>query len=191
LNQRLPAADDSSTTAAQYSVSSSTMLSRVTVSTARISDARAITALRTAVARDMTERFGKGHWSSCPTESSALRELRTSHVLVARRGKKIIGTVRMATQKPWAIDSSYFADVPKAIYIHGLAVASDSRGSGVARRLMVAIEKAARSWPADSLRLDAYDHEAGAAPFYLKCGFREVGRRTYRKVPLIYLEKLL
>jgi hypothetical protein len=49
----------------------------------------------------------------------------------------------------------------------------------------------ARAWPSDALRLDAYDHAAGAGPFYATCGFREVGRVTYRGVPLIYFELLL
>ena len=156
-----------------------------------MSDARAIVALRTAVAHDLTQRFGKGHWSSCPTEAAVIRELRASRVLVARRGASVIGTVRLATQKPWALDLSYFSVVKKAIYIHGLAVAADSRKCGVGRHLMRAVEETARLWPAHSLRLDAYDHEAGAGPFYLKCGFREVGRKTYRKVPLIYYERIL
>jgi GNAT superfamily N-acetyltransferase len=158
---------------------------------ASLSDCRAVVALRTAVARDMTEQYGKGHWSSCPTEAAVLRELRSSRVLVARHGAEIIGTVRLATQKPWALDLSYFAAVSKAIYIHGLAVATNSRGAGVGRCLMEAAKEIARSSPADALRLDAYDHEAGAGPFYLKCGFREIGRKTYRKTPLIYYEMLL
>jgi GNAT superfamily N-acetyltransferase len=49
----------------------------------------------------------------------------------------------------------------------------------------------ARAWPADALRLDAYDAEAGAGTFYRKCGFREVGRVTYRSDPLIYYELLV
>jgi GNAT superfamily N-acetyltransferase len=167
------------------------MLLNIAVNIASMADAAAIAALRTAVARDLTQKFGKGHWSSCPTESAVMRELRSSQVLVAYQGVEIIGTVRLATQKPWAIDVSYFTEVPKAIYIHGLAVAASCRGSGVGRRLMEAVNEAARSFSAGALRLDAYDHEAGAGPFYLKCGFRKVGRKTYRKVPLIYYEMLL
>jgi hypothetical protein len=49
----------------------------------------------------------------------------------------------------------------------------------------------ARAWPSQAIRLDAYDADAGAGGFYAKCGFREVGRVTYRTVPLIYFELLL
>jgi hypothetical protein len=31
----------------------------------------------------------------------------------------------------------------------------------------------------------------GAGPFYEKCGYRPVGRVTYRKTPLAYFELLL
>ena len=49
----------------------------------------------------------------------------------------------------------------------------------------------ARAWPGDAIRLDAYDAAAGAGEFYAKCGFREVGRATYRGTPLIYFELML
>ena len=49
----------------------------------------------------------------------------------------------------------------------------------------------AAAWPADAIRLDAYDHAAGAGPFYAKCGFRERGRVVYRGNPLAYYELLL
>jgi hypothetical protein len=43
----------------------------------------------------------------------------------------------------------------------------------------------------DAIRLDAYDAEAGAGPFYAKCGFEERGRVVYKGDPLIYYELLL
>lgn len=49
----------------------------------------------------------------------------------------------------------------------------------------------AQSGPADAICLDAYDAAAGAGPFYAKCGFREVGRASYRGTPLVYYEMLL
>jgi hypothetical protein len=46
----------------------------------------------------------------------------------------------------------------------------------------------ARSFPADAIRLDAYEDAAGAGPFYRKCGYTHVGGATYRGVPLLYFE---
>jgi GNAT superfamily N-acetyltransferase len=62
---------------------------------------------------------------------------------------------------------------------------------GIGRLLLTEAVRVARAWPADAIRLDAFDAEAGAGAFYAKCGFREVGRVVYRKAPLIYFEALL
>ncbi len=56
---------------------------------------------------------------------------------------------------------------------------------------MKEVEKVARAWPADAIRLDAYDAKAGAGEFYAKCGLREVGRAKYKGNPLIYFEWIL
>ena len=154
-------------------------------------DARSLAALRTAVAQGMTQKFGEGHWSAAPSKAEVVRQVRASHVLVARREAEIVGTVRLTTAKPWAIDSSCFTPVTSAFYVLGLAVAPEARGQDVGRDLMEAAKDVARSRPIEALWLDAYDHIAGAGPFYQKCGFRKVGRTQYREVPLIYYEWLV
>jgi len=154
-------------------------------------DVAVIAALRTAVAEHLTVQYGRGHWSSCVTERSVLRGLKTSRVLVKRTAEGIVGTVRLATKKPWAIDLKYFVSVRRPLYVHDLAVAPTAQRSGVGRLLMEDAKAVARAWPADAIRLDAYDHAAGAGEFYVKCGFREVGRVVYRGVPLVYFELLL
>ena len=72
-----------------------------------------------------------------------------------------------------------------------MAVAPQMQRKGIGRQLLTAAITTARAWPADAIRLDAYDAEAGAGPFYAKCGFRPVGRVIYRKTPLAYFELLL
>ncbi len=154
-------------------------------------DARALVTLRTAVAHDMTRRYGAGHWSACPRKAEVVKQIRASRVLVARRNADIIGTVRLTRALPWAIDSIAFSPVATALYVLGLAVAPDARGQGVGRRLIDAAKEAARVMAADALWLDAYDHAAGAGRFYLANGFRAVGRTKYREVPLVYYEWLV
>src|SRR5687767_6071473 len=100
----------------------SAALAELSFATATETDVPAITALRTAVAEDLTDRHGRGHWSSCPTEASVRRSLRASRVLVARYGRDIVGTLRLATKKPWAINVAYFKTVSKAVYLHDMAV---------------------------------------------------------------------
>jgi ribosomal protein S18 acetylase RimI-like enzyme len=154
-------------------------------------DATALAALHTSVSEELTSRYGWGPWSSVTTERGVLFGMRHSRVIVARRGKKIVGTLQLPTKKPWAIDVSYFTPVKKALYLTNMAVIPSLQRQGIGRRLMEEAVKQARAWPADAIRLDAFDAEAGAGAFYAKCGFREVGRVTYRKAPLVYYELVL
>jgi GNAT superfamily N-acetyltransferase len=158
---------------------------------ARRSDAIELAALHTAVADDLTQRYGRGPWSSHTTEKGVLFGMRHSRVIVARSGKRIVGTLHLPTKKPWAIDVSYFTPVKKALYLISMAVLPGMQRQGIGRMLIQEAVKQARAWPANAIRLDAFDAEAGAGAFYAKCGFREVGRVTYRKAPLIYFEMFL
>jgi GNAT superfamily N-acetyltransferase len=160
----------------------------LSVDTADDVDAAAVAALRTAVADQMTRQFGRGHWSAGATTTSALRGIATSRVLVARDRHAMIGTLRLATKKPWAIDVSYFERVKRPLYLIDMAVEPGRQRQGVGRYLIEAAKEIAVASPADAIRLDAYDGRAGAGTFYAKCGFREVGRVIYRGVPLIYFE---
>lgn len=160
------------------------------VSVATSSDIRALVALRTAVALGMTQDFGEGPWSVCPRDEDVAYQLRASQVLVACRDAQIIGTVRLATVTQSAIDSSSFTPVASALYVLGLAVARQCRGMGVGRRLMDAAKDAVRSRFANALWLDAYEHAAGAGPFYIKCGFRERARTAHAGMPLCLYEWL-
>lgn len=154
-------------------------------------DAPAIAALHGAVADRLTRDYGEGHWSRIPSERAVLQALRTSRVFVVRDNTGILATLRLATKKPWAIDRQYFTDVPRPLYLLAMAVQPGFQRQGVGRRCLEEVERIARAWPGDSIRLDAYDAPAGAGPFYAKCGFREVGRATYRNTPLVYYERLL
>jgi GNAT superfamily N-acetyltransferase len=164
---------------------------KLSFSVAELTDASALAALHSAVAEDLTRRYGRGPWSSLTTEQGVLFAMRHSRVVVARKGKNIVGTLHLPTKKPWAIDVSYFTPVKKALYLTGMAVTPTLQRQGIGRKLLEEAAKQARAWPADAIRLDAFDANAGAGTFYAKCGFREVGRVTYRKAPLIYFELLL
>jgi GNAT superfamily N-acetyltransferase len=166
---------------------------KLLISTATSADSLAIASLRTSVAKHLTHQYGRGHWSSPVTEESVLRGIKTSLVLVARNDEDagIISTLRLATKKPWAIDLTYFSVVGRAVYLHDMAVSPDIQRQGIGRRFLQEAVALVRAWPSDTIRLDAYDSDAGAGAFYAKCGFREVGRVIYRNIPLIYFEMLL
>ncbi len=161
------------------------------VTTAAESDAAELAELRTAVAEHLTRQFGHGHWSAVVTEKGELRSIETSRILIARDDDgAMVATLRLATKKPWAIDKTYFTNVRRPLYLTDMAVAPPLQRSGIGARLLEEAKAVARAWPADAIRLDAYNNAAGAGPFYVKSGFREVGRVTYRGVPLIYFELL-
>jgi len=161
---------------------------KLSISTAGPADAIELAALHTAVAEDLTRR---GFRSNKTSEKGALLAIRSARVLIARRGKSLVGTLNLPTQKPWAIDVSYFTPAENPLYLTGMAVIPAMQRQGLGRRLIKEAVKQARAWPADAIRLDAFDNDAGAGGFYAKCGFREVGRVVYRKNPLIYFELIL
>jgi GNAT superfamily N-acetyltransferase len=154
-------------------------------------DVPALVELHARVAARLTERYGRGHWSHVPTERGVLYNLRLSPIYVVRRRGGIAATLRLTSRKPWAIDVRPFTPCARPLYLVDMAVDPDRQGKGVGRSCLEAVPAIARAWPADAIRLDAYDAPAGAGGFYARCGYREVGRATYRGVSLIYFEQLV
>jgi GNAT superfamily N-acetyltransferase len=148
-------------------------------------------ALKTAAAADLTRRYGPGFWSNPPSERGVIANMRYARVLIARKGKTIAGTLRLANKKPWAIDVSYFTPVKKAIYLTGMAVLPKLQRQGIGRMLLQEAIAQAHTWPANAIRLDAFNAAAGAGGFYARCGFRETARVVYKNDPLIYFELVL
>ena len=162
-------------------------------------DAGAVAALRNAAAEKLTRQYGQGNWSSLSTERGVLRDLarpKFQRTLlawdgIARDSGEIVAALHLQTKKPWGIDLRYFTPVKQALYLVGMAVHPDWQGKGVGRLMMKEGEKIAREWPGESIRLDAWNAQAGAGGFYAKCGFRERGRVVYRNAPLVYYEMML
>jgi len=154
-------------------------------------DADAVADVRTRAADELTRVYGHGPWSSPTSARSVLNNLEISRILVARGPVGIVGTLRLSTRKPWAIDASLFTPVQRPIYLTDMAVLPRFQRRGVGRELLEEAAAVARAWPGQAIRLDAYDAQAGAGDFYRKCGYREVGRAVYRGTPHIYFERLL
>lgn len=117
--------------------------------------------------------------------------MRISKVWLVRSGRAAVATFRLGTRKPWAIDPSYFTACKRPLYLTDLSVRPDYQRRGVGRRCVEEMIRIAGAWPADAIRLDAYDAHAGAGDFYVRCGFRHVGNAVYRGVPHGYYEMLL
>lgn len=155
---------------------------------ATANDVAALAALHTVVADHLTDAHGRGPWSSKTTETGMQYAMRNSHVFVARIDGEIIATLRLATKKPRAIDTSYFSKSSKPLYLLAMAVTPVRQRQGIGRACLEEAKRIAKDWHADAIRLDAYDAKAGAGKFYAKCGWKETGRATYRGAALIYYE---
>jgi ribosomal protein S18 acetylase RimI-like enzyme len=164
---------------------------RIKLQIAKPEDAAAIAALHTTAAQKLTEIHGNGPWSGETSEKWVLFVMRMATIFVVRRRNKIIAMLALGTRKPWAIDKKYFSRCKRPIYLTAMAVAPELQRQGIGKLCVEAATKIVKQWPADAIFLDAYDAAAGAGEFYRKCGFREVGRATYRGAPLIYFEMLL
>ena len=165
--------------------------SQLTLQPATERDAAPLAVLHMAVAKHLTDEHGTGPWSPGISEKGVLYAMRTSQVFVARLGDEIVGTLRLATKKPWAIDTSYFSVSRKPLYLLAMAITPARQRQGIGRMCLEEAKRIAKKWPADAIRLDAYDAKAGAGGFYARCGWKEMGRASYRGAALIYYEFLL
>ena len=164
---------------------------RVTLEIAAPADADEIAALRNAAADDLTAKNGEGWWSGHCSAKGVLFDQRHGKVYVFRRHGTLVATLTLTPKKPWAIDRTLFSKVARPLYLINMAVAPGSQRNGVGRACLEDAADLARRGAVEAIFLDAYDHPAGAGGFYRKCGYREVGRAAYRKVPLIYFERLV
>src|SRR5262245_27711301 len=137
---------------------------------ASAADAPAVAALLTAAANTLTVQYGTGHWSHASTERGVLNAMRTSRVYLARDGDLPVATLALTTKKPWAIDTAYFTPKTRPLYLLSMAVEPGHQGRGIGSACVAAAKALCAGWPAETLRLDAYDAAAGAGRFYDKCG---------------------
>ena len=151
-------------------------------------DAAAVAAVRNAAAADLTSRYGTGGWSNNTSERGVLFDMRRGTVYVATYNAGAVATLMLSIRKPWAVNKSYFSPSAKPLYLTAMAVVPERQRQGIGTECLVQAAEFARSWPADTIRLDAWDHASGAGAFYAKCGYREVGRAQYRGAALVYFE---
>ncbi len=151
-------------------------------------DAPGLVRMREAVNLRLIRDFGPGFWCASLSEHGALSAVRQAQVYVARHRGEIAATLALTTRKPWAINLGYFEHREKPFYLTNMAVHPEFQRQGLGRAAIEEARRIALAAGGDAIRLDTYDAQAGAAPFYAKCGFVEVGRTTYRSTPLTYFE---
>lgn len=90
-----------------------------------------------------------------------------------------------------ALDLASFTPVKRPLYLTGMAVSVAHQRQGLGRQALGDARAVAAAWPADAIRLDAFDAEAGAGAYSARCGYSERGRVVYRGDPLVYYELVL
>jgi GNAT superfamily N-acetyltransferase len=162
-----------------------------TFSLAMPEDLARVAELRNAAAGKLTAEYGRGHWSGLVTAEKVAASLERSRVYVLSERGRIVATLRLQPKKPSEYDRPWFTRVKRPLFLYDMAVDPAHQRRGFGRASIQGAIRVARAWPADAIRLDAYDHAAGAGPFYEKCGFREASRRVFFRAPIIYYEMLL
>lgn len=99
--------------------------------------------------------------SDCELHIRDLSTEKLRHFVVARKGDAVIGTVGLEVFPPHAL-------------LRSLAVAKAYRGQGIARRLIGAVERYARTAGVTSIYLLTLT----AADLFDKCAYREVSRAS-------------
>ena len=103
----------------------------------------------------------------------------------------VVGTLRLAVRNPWIGNIDFFTPCERPIFLTSMAVTPKRQRQGIGRQLLTEARRVALEMRGQALRLDSYAGSAGAAEFYLKCGFREVRRGDYNGTALIWFESPL
>ena len=164
---------------------------KIELEAATAADIPGLLSLRAAVNRHFASQYGQGFWIAGLTEKGVLLSMRRATVFVARDRRGPVATLTLSTRKPWAIDTKYFSPGKRPLYLTAMEVSPELQRQGIGRKCLQEASRIAREWPADAIRLHAYDAAAGAGEFYRKCGFRQVGRAAYRGAPPMYFEMLV
>src|SRR5689334_3516894 len=130
-------------------------------SIASAADIPAIVTVLNQSSQVLTQQYGKGHWNYQVNEKGIAYGMKANaKVLLVKQEEDIIGTLRLATKKPWAIDVSYFTPVEQPLYLVDMAVSPAWQRKGIGTYMLQQAKQIAIDWPAQSIRLDAYDHIA-------------------------------
>jgi GNAT superfamily N-acetyltransferase len=156
------------------------------------SDAATVSKIRAAVAKDLTLRYGPGHWSEVFAVATIRKHMAERPIYLVGLDGAQIATFELRADAPFWYSHSWFSepDAP-AFYLFSMAVLPEWQRHGVGASIMSQVEEMGRSEGRQAIRFDAYDAPAGAGRFYQKCGYALVHRGSFNGVALEYYEKQL
>ncbi len=122
--------------------------------------------------------FGQGRPLSQAVRDRLIGQLRshpTTRIFLAQTGEAFVGIAACFA------GFSTFAARP-LLNVHDIYVREDQQGRGIGRRLLEAVERAARAGGCCKITLEVMDANPKACELYQRCGFElgEIGRDAHR-----------
>ena len=116
---------------------------------------------------------GVERWWSVPFPEAWVRSgIEHGDVVVVESTPRIVGTLTLTRQ-----DLLMWGEQPPiAGYVHRVAIRREFAGQGLGKRILDWAEAEVRSWGRSKLRLDCLATNEPLVRYYLRQGFREVGR---------------
>jgi len=163
------------------------------------SDAKAIFTMRLESAADLTRKLGIGHWSRESRISSIKERINLSDqtnpqrlsLYVAQSGTgEILGSVCVSSFPPGFWKRQHWLS-PKAngLGVFNLVVPPRYQRQGIGSFLMAEVEKLAKVYGIEFVRLDAYTSNSESRSFYQALGYQERLEMNLRGVGLVMIEK--
>lgn len=136
---------------------------------------------------------GMKHWEKGYTFEKVQERLRKKEVYLAYEGKDAVGTISLSNNP-----DSYYTNLTKrfwadrnatALYVGGLAVLPKHHGKGLAKMLLKFAEDTAREREIEYVRFDAVSNYKELIRFYLKRGYKIVGKEPGKIAESTFFEK--
>jgi GNAT superfamily N-acetyltransferase len=128
-----------------------------------------------ACGRDLSARFGLGHWDPPHPLEKFRDDARAREVHAVTVGERLVGTFTIGLSPIPAYPASYWSPVEPALYLNRLAVLPAEQRRGLGRACMALVEALAHARGARAVRLDAIAGHAPLLAFYMDLGYRDAG----------------
>ncbi len=120
------------------------------------------------------------HWLGAYSIEGVSKRIETMEVYLATNElKEPVGTIALTNHSPdyyVGVDTYWLDSTSPAIYIKGLAVLPKHQGKGIAKTLLQFAEEKTKEKRIKFIRLDAVANYNELTQFYLKRGFKLVGK---------------
>ncbi len=126
---------------------------------------------------EIMERNHNDQWTEdYPKEENFLKDINRGKLYVAVNEKdKPVGTVTVEEEGPKQYQTIPWRKEDSAYYIHRIAVDVQTRGQGVASKLLQYAEEVAKQDGINYLKTDTYSLNKKAQSMFTKNGYKEVG----------------